>query len=330
MFSYKDTVILLQDITQALEELKILGILHKNIDMNLIYFGRAAFKLGGYEFCDFCFQSRLSEKGYQYFTNLTKSVMSLNPEITLNRVCNNKTPLFGVGVVLYWLFHKDYPFKASNAKELAVKYQSKDTWVACDPAIVPKPLENLINGLLQVNYIDRLSPSELLLISKRLYNELFMSEIEAMKVKDKLFFTSIKEKEKTKREKKGLLEKVLKVSKVSKNSSILPPIRSNQPIVSCMASFMSSPPKNQSIDGRKNDKSGKLASLKVVTRSRDAKVFDKITASDFDLRHISPRLAASKKRKNSSLSNLSLSTHNLHFPDARTKNFFGNLNDSLI
>jgi Protein kinase domain len=298
--SYNDTVILIKDMTQALEELKVLGILHKNIDMNVIYLGRSSFKLGGYDFCDFGLQSRLSEKGYKYFTNLTKSVMSLNPEITLNRVCNNKTPLFGLGIVLYWLYHKEYPFKVSSINELAIKYQSNDVWVPSNLTTIPKPIENLICGLLQINYMDRLSPSELNFIVKRLFNEIFQTEMEILRARDKLFHIAVREKEKPIREKRNILDKFLSEKSPKNAKWSLPPIRPNHQIVSCMASLTGSPRAKGPAEPKKPEKLVKMNSRTLLQKQESN--FQRIITSDFDLRFISPRKSLGSLQKKGPMS----------------------------
>jgi len=80
-FSPSEIVIIARDIFHALEEMKFLSILHKNLNTKNIFFSRYSIKVGGYSHCDLYKNNTMSPVDYNFFMKNIEFPQTLSPEI---------------------------------------------------------------------------------------------------------------------------------------------------------------------------------------------------------------------------------------------------------
>lgn len=156
-----EAYLIMKDVFNALEELKFLGIVHRNLSPDYIMIDdKFSLKIHGYEFCELHSHKTLSPPDYLWFT--TKGIRdpdSVPPEALFNKVCTFKTPLYSLGSLLYALFHSGrFPFAGESVEQVKVRLANNDTQVKLEvPPAQAQKLKSLLNGMLQVDARDRMS-----------------------------------------------------------------------------------------------------------------------------------------------------------------------------
>lgn len=132
----KHKKIITKDIIDSMKELKFLGIIHRNLHPSHIYISKYSLKIGGYEFCEMATHREMDPLDFTYFLDSIENIGVLAPEITFNKVCSIKTPLYSLGVIIYRLLNKGkYPLEAQNIKILKNRYLNKDYDINISPDI---------------------------------------------------------------------------------------------------------------------------------------------------------------------------------------------------
>ena len=126
----------MKDIYQGLEELRFLGILHRNLCPSTIYVSKFSLKIGGYEFCEENKHKRMTPVDLRWFVKTIDAVENLAPEIIFNKVSTLKTPLYSYGVIIYRLFHNGrFPLKCKNLEKLKDRYNNRDYEIEIDESV---------------------------------------------------------------------------------------------------------------------------------------------------------------------------------------------------
>lgn len=172
--------IIMKDIFNGLEELKFLGIIHKNLNPDCIYIDeKLHLKIGGYEFCEIMKHKTMIPPDYLYILKLIKIPDCTPPEVLFNHVCSVKAPLYSLGAILFACcnqgrFHmngvsldttkfrlKNNDFKPQKCKDIEKLYLE---------------MKVLLIGLLQINCKDRMSFVEVREFINKIYVDLKNSE----------------------------------------------------------------------------------------------------------------------------------------------------------
>jgi serine/threonine protein kinase len=172
--------IIMKDIFNGLEELKFLGIIHKNVCPDVIYIDeKFHLKIAGYEYCEVQMHKVMIPPDYLNLQKLIKIPDCTPPEVLFNKVCTVKTPLYSLGAILFAClnngrFHlggenlettmfrlKNNEFKPQNCKDI-IK-QGED-------------MKLLLIGLLQTICKDRMSFVEVRDYINRIYAEVKNAE----------------------------------------------------------------------------------------------------------------------------------------------------------
>jgi serine/threonine protein kinase len=171
----EEVSVIMKDIFNGLEELKFLGIIHKNLCPDCIYIDeKFHLKIAGYEFCEVQMHKVMIPPDYLNLQKMVKIPDCTPPEVLFNQVCTVKAPLYSVGAILFACYNrgrfhmggenigttmfrlKNNEFKPQNCKE--IDKQPADTRL-------------LLIGLLQISSKDRMSFVEVRDFINRIYAE---------------------------------------------------------------------------------------------------------------------------------------------------------------
>jgi serine/threonine protein kinase len=157
--THQEIFFIMKDVFSALEELKFLGIIHKNLTADHIYVDKANFKIGGYEYCDHDnFKVLLPQDNHHLVKNM-RDIVTVPPEVIFNEVCTFKTPLYSLGAIAYSMFHMgNYHIVQESLEKLKIRLRNKDFKVMVSSDLdVLTGLRTILYGMLQVDSRDRLS-----------------------------------------------------------------------------------------------------------------------------------------------------------------------------
>lgn len=154
--------IIIKDIYQGLEELRFLGIIHRNLNASCIYLSKFSLKIGGYEFCEENDNKKMDPADFRFFEENVENYETVAPELHFNLVPTLKTPLYSFGVIIYQLFHEgNYHVKERSLKELKHRYINKDYQIRISNSVDNirgrTKIRPVLYGLLRVNVKERMS-----------------------------------------------------------------------------------------------------------------------------------------------------------------------------
>lgn len=152
----------MKDIYQGLEELRFLGVFHKNLSPSIIYVSKFSLKIGGYEFCEENNHKKMAPVDYRWFLGAINALENVAPEIIFNKVPTLKTPLYSYGVIIYRLFHHGrYPLKSKSLDKLKDRYNNRDYEIEIDKSVSTvrgrAQIKPVLYGLLRVSVKERMS-----------------------------------------------------------------------------------------------------------------------------------------------------------------------------
>lgn len=85
-YEYNEALVVSNDLIRGLEELKLLGLIHKNLDAGCVYLGHSCLKIGGFEFCEFSENNSHRTDANQNFSYNFPTLRSLNLFLTVKEL----------------------------------------------------------------------------------------------------------------------------------------------------------------------------------------------------------------------------------------------------
>ncbi|XP_011613519.2 serine/threonine-protein kinase ULK1a isoform X2 [Takifugu rubripes] len=160
----EDTIrIFLQQIAQAMEVLRIKGILHRDLKPQNILLchpvGRRSSPINTcIKIADFGFARHLQTNTMA--ATMCGSPMYMAPEVIMSQHYDAKADLWSIGTIVYQCLTGKAPFRASTPQELRLFYESNRTLLPSVPKETSHDLKDLLLGLLQRNHQERISFEE--------------------------------------------------------------------------------------------------------------------------------------------------------------------------
>lgn len=119
--------LVLNDLLQIFSQLKERRLHHCFINEDNLYLINGMVKIGGLEFLERTNKIKLPELEYLKFSNISKHVDYLAPEILTNKKLSMNMNLFSFGVLAHKLLFNVYPFqgKFKNNRDLELMYRNE-------------------------------------------------------------------------------------------------------------------------------------------------------------------------------------------------------------
>ena len=192
----EEVFLIVKDLFNGLEELKFLGIIHRNLcPENILIDEKFALKIDGFEFCESHAHRTLSPPDFVYFLKNLKEPQCTPPEALFNNVCTFKAPLYSLGAIFYALFHEgNYHIKEDNLEQIKIRLKNNDVQFSGKEELEKYgELKMVFHGLLQPNPRDRMSFVEIRDLINRMYSSL-RDEEEHIRMRILVKIRNIKEK----------------------------------------------------------------------------------------------------------------------------------------
>lgn len=157
----KEIFLIMKDLFNGLEELKFLGIIHRNLAPECVYIDeKFHLRIAGYEFCEPQAHKTMIPPDFLYFLKMLKTPECTPPEVLMNHVCTFKAPVYSLGGLVFALFHRGkYHIECESTSEVITLVRNNDVNLQFSKKIceTEKELKVIIIGMLRLNPKDRLS-----------------------------------------------------------------------------------------------------------------------------------------------------------------------------
>ncbi len=177
----------MEQIKSAMIYLREKNIMHRDLKTSNILLKKEN-DLFVVKICDFGFAKKIMND-IELSHTICGTPLYMSPEIIMENKYNFKSDLWSIGVILYELIYKKYPYISSNITELKLKINSETPQY--DPSIdISSECRNLMEMLLTYNVNNRIDWNEF--INHPWFNKIFKYEnnIDVLKIckeKDKKF-----------------------------------------------------------------------------------------------------------------------------------------------
>lgn len=181
----RDIKLILRDLIRILDDLRKLGLVHKNLSADKLIIANSMIKFTGLDFLQpVSIHKEVEYRNNQNIIARNGNVNCLAPEVVLDRFVGYKTQIFSFGIILYVITHGFWPYESSTIKQLRNCYLDQDYKPFIDPNLHPK-IYYLIQRTIAVDYKDRIGLTE---IKKEIHSMYKGIKHHEDNIRTKLFF----------------------------------------------------------------------------------------------------------------------------------------------
>ena len=110
-FSIEELKDLLNDLNEVLKKMNELGIVYTNLKLSNILICLNKINKISFKLCDFGMNKYMKN---ELSLNLLENYLTMAPEILENGDINNKNDIWSLGIIIYYLLFKEYPYKGKT------------------------------------------------------------------------------------------------------------------------------------------------------------------------------------------------------------------------
>jgi len=179
--SEEEIKLVLKDLLRIMHDLRKMGLVHKHLSPDKILVVNKMLKFSGLKYIQPVALSKFEELDHKFILSNYSNMYSFPPEVVMNEFTGYKSQIFCFGVILYFLVHGEYPYKADSISGLRNVYLDKQWKPRIDPTINPE-IYYMIQNSISTDYSDRIGLDEIRREITKMYDSI-KSEEDNLRIK---------------------------------------------------------------------------------------------------------------------------------------------------